>query len=132
MRTTQAAARALASVLLLATLSACGDDTQVTAFETAKSPDGRWVAKAIDERHFGPGAAGDVLRVTLQLSHRGTPVDVLVLNPSDAEPYPGRPASHVRIRWLSPSALQVECRDAQVGLRMAEFEGVQVSTVTAP
>jgi len=94
----------IAALMYVATICGCSQDVQTTEFARAISPNRQWIAKAIDERHFGPGTAGDVLRVTLQpVTGHSPPGDVLVLSPPETEAAPGHPSSHLRISWSGPT-----------------------------
>jgi hypothetical protein len=122
----------LVPVLALA-LASCGPDQQDKVFEQAASPDGVWLAQAVDEHHFGPGNAAHFIRVQLKSSGTRAALadgaqDVLVLEPSPLEPYPGDPAKHVSLKWQSPSRLSVTYRNAVPSFVVAHVAGVDIST----
>ena len=120
------------ALAFVATTYGC-NDIQTTEFARAESPDHLWIVKAIDERHFGPGAAGDLLRVTLQRQGgNGAPGDILVLSPPDDQPYQGHPSSYIQIKWLNPSHLELSYRAATIDLQVVKYAGLQISTVELP
>jgi hypothetical protein len=114
-------------------LGGCGSDTETRVIEQSVSPDGAWVARLLDEHHFGPGTAGDVLRVTLNRKEVDREAqDILLLRPSDTEPYPGRPASHVQLHWLAPDHLSVIYREATAEMVMVRYAGINISSTNQP
>ena len=121
--------------LLSAFLVSCRSDQENSVFEQARSPDGAWLAQAIDERHFGPGNAAHFIRVTLKGTGRavlnGGEQDILVLEPRESEGYQDHPAKHVSLRWQSPTKLVLRYNNATTDFVVARIAGVDVITQAA-
>ena len=118
-------------LLLFGLLAGCGSDHEEKVFEEAQSPDGAWLAQGVDEHNFGPGNAAHFIRVTLAGTGKavlnGGPQDILILEPdAAAEPYPGHPENHLKLRWQSPARLLLTYRKATADFVVARIAGVDV------
>lgn len=114
--------------LLAASVAGCGSDAESRVVEQFPSQDGARVAKLMDERHFGPGTAGDIVSVTLNRRGEKSPAgDILVLEAN--EPYPGHPERLVSVQWRSPTQLTVHFRHATADTIVQRFAGIDIATI---
>lgn len=116
-----------ALVMLVLTLSACAllssCSNVATIWSTeVRSPDGRWLAKALTEHHSGPGNA--LLQTTVFLKHsKGPkePIEVLLFT-QDAK------SIDLKMNWLTPSHLEVTYKQpAVIDFQAIKCGGVDIS-----
>lgn len=116
-----------ALVMLMVTLSVCtllsGCSNVATIWSTeVRSPDGRWLAKALTEQHSGPGNA--LLQTTVFLKDtKGPkePIEVLLFT-QDAK------SIDLKMNWLTPSHLEVIYKQpAVIDFQAIKCAGVEIS-----
>jgi len=130
------AVRALVVILgaLLAGCASDGDAVEDKVFQQALSPDGAWLAQAVDEHQFGPGNAAHSILVTLKGTGRkavfydNKPEQILELEPNPKELYPGHPTNHLSMVWQSPTQLLLRYHDATADFVVAQIAGVDIIT----
>lgn len=108
-------------VSLCALLSGCSNVATIWSTES-RSPDGRWVARAVTEQHSGPGNA--LLQTTVLLKHtKGPkePIEVLLFT-QDAK------SIDLKMSWLTPSHLEVTYKQpAEIDFQAIKCGGVDIS-----
>jgi hypothetical protein len=78
-------------------------DQAVIATSTAKSPDGRWVAKSTTTQYGGPGTAGLEIAVDLfRVERPKEPIHVLLIDPVTSW---ADPATRVSMSWIGADHL---------------------------
>jgi hypothetical protein len=108
-------------VSLCVLLSGCSNVATIWSTES-RSPDGRWVARAVTEQHSGPGNA--LLQTTVLLKHtKGPkePIEVLLFT-QDAK------SIDLKMSWLTPSHLEVTYEQpAEIDFQAIKCGGVDIS-----
>jgi hypothetical protein len=106
---------------LCALLSGCSNVGTIWSTES-RSPDGRWVARAVAEQHSGPGNA--LLQTTVLLKHTKGPKDSIevLLFTQDAK------SINLKMNWLTPSHLEVTYEQpAVIDFQAIKCGGVDIS-----
>jgi len=118
---------ALCQGMLVLTISVCallsGCSNVATIWSTeSRSPDGRWLARAVTEQHSGPGNA--LLQTTVLLKQtKGPkePIEVLLFT-QDAR------SIDLKMNWLTPSHLEVTYKQpAVIDFQAIKCSGVDIS-----
>lgn len=119
----RAARRAAVVVLSLAGLAACGANPVTIATQSARSPDGAWLAVARTDRYSGPGNAGLFELVALiRLRGRRDTIQVLELEA------PGPPPIEIQLGWQSATTLRiVYTQAAAVDLQTIRAAGINIA-----
>ena len=109
------------AVSVYALLSGCSNVATIWSMEV-RSPDGRWIARALTEQHSGPGNA--LLQTTVLLKHtKGPkePIEVLLFT-QDAK------SIDLKMNWLTPSHLEVTYKQpAEIDFQAIKCGGVDIS-----
>jgi uncharacterized protein YceK len=114
-------------VMLVLTLPMCallsGCSSVATIWSTeVRSPDGRWLAKALTEQHSGPGSA--LLQTTVFLKDTNgpkEPIEVLLFT-QDAK------SIDMKMNWLTPTHLEVTYKQpAVIDFQAIKCAGVDIS-----
>jgi len=109
------------TVSVCALLSGCSNVATIWSTEV-RSPDGRWIARALTEQHSGPGNA--LLQTTVLLKHtKGPkePIEVLLFT-QDAK------SIDLKMNWLTPSHLEVTYKQpAEIDFQAIKCGGVEIS-----
>jgi uncharacterized protein YceK len=109
------------TVSVCALLSGCSNVATIWSTEV-RSPDGRWIARAVTEQHSGPGNA--LLQTTVLLKHtKGPkePIEVLLFT-QDAR------SIDLKMNWLTPSHLEVSYKQpAEIDFQAIKCGGVDIS-----
>jgi hypothetical protein len=113
--------------MLVLTVAVCsllyGCSNVATTWSTeVRSPDGRWLAKALTAQQSGPGNA--LLQTTVFLKHTTgpkEPIEVLLFT-QDAK------SIDLRMKWLTPSHLEVTYKQpAVIDFQAIKCGGVDIS-----
>jgi uncharacterized protein YceK len=109
------------TVAVCALLSGCSNVATIWSTEV-RSPDGRWLAKALTEQHSGPGNA--ILQTTVFLKPTQgpkEPIEVLLFT-QDAK------SIDLTMNWLTPSHLEVTYKQpAVIDFQAIKCSGVDIS-----